>query len=71
MDQATTAMATQVQMAMPTKTLHSFPLQRTKDELDWAVFMYLFVFATVVGSTVLYRVFVCYTARSDRDDDFV
>lgn len=67
-------MMTPAQMAAaaaPTPTINGFPFQKTKADLDWAVFMYLFIFATVVGSIFLYRIFACCMARSNKDDAFV
>lgn len=61
-------MAAPVQMAMATATpINPWPLQKTKAELDWAVFMYIFIFGTVVGSILLYRIFSCCMERSSKD----
>lgn len=61
-------MAAPVQMAMATATpVNPFPFQKTKADLDWAVFMYIFVFASFIGSVLLYRIFTCCVERSSKD----
>lgn len=44
-----------------------FPLQKTKADLDWAVFMYIFIAGTVVGSVFLYRIVSCCVERGSKD----
>lgn len=46
---------------------NNFPFQKTKPELDWAVWAYLFIFSTVIGSALLYRMFACCTERDSED----
>lgn len=48
--------ATQIQF-------NSFPFQKTKHDLDWAVFMYLFIFGVMFGSALLYRLCHCFSDR--------
>lgn len=48
-----------------------FPFQKTKRDLDWAVFMYIFIFGTVVGSALLYRIFDYCMDRTSKDDMLV
>lgn len=61
-------MTAQAQMAMATATpINDFPFQKTKHDLDWAFFMYIFIFATIVGSLFMYRIFVCCVERSSKD----
>ncbi|KAG6363717.1 hypothetical protein INS49_008820 [Diaporthe citri] len=47
--------------AAPTATPFPFPFQHTKMDLDWAVFMYIFVFCVFVGTILLGRIITCST----------
>lgn len=53
--------------AAPTATPFPFPFQHTKMDLDWAVFMYIFVFCVFVGTVLLGRIITCCTERSNKD----
>lgn len=46
---------------------NSFPLQLTKADLDWAVFMYIFIFGVIIGSALLYRIVSCCVERGSRE----
>lgn len=46
---------------------NQFPFQPTKLDLDWAVWAYIFIFSTSIGSAILYRMFACCTERSSKD----
>lgn len=46
---------------------NSFPFQKTKLDLDWAVWAYIFFFSVTLGSALVYRVFACCTERSSKD----
>lgn len=50
--------------AAPTATPFPFPFQHTKMDLDWAVFMYIFVFCVFVGTILLGRIITCCTERA-------
>lgn len=69
MDQVMQMTAAPVQMAMAATAtpINNFPFQKTKLDLDWAVFMYMFILSATIGSIFLYRIFVCCVERSSKD----
>lgn len=59
-------------MAAQTQTqFNSFPLQPTAMDLDWAVFMYIFIFGVAIGSALLYRIVTCCVERGSRNEVMV
>lgn len=50
---------------------NSFPFQKTLAELDWAVFMYIFIVGTVIGSVLLYRIVSCCVEGRSRNEVMV
>lgn len=48
-------------------TFNSFPLQLTKKDLDWAVFMYLFILGVVFGTIFLGRIMTACVERNNNE----
>lgn len=46
---------------------NSWPFQPTKKDLDWAVFMYLFIFGVICGTIILGRIMTACMDRNSKE----